>query len=40
VIDHTRNRVIAKVAPPSPPPPPLYTVETIRAAKRGSEVVK
>ena len=40
VIDRTLNRVIAKVAPPSPPPPPLYTVETIRAAKRGSEVVK
>jgi pilus assembly protein CpaB len=40
VIDRTRNRVVAKVAPPSPPPPPLYTVETIRAAKRGSEVVK
>jgi pilus assembly protein CpaB len=39
VIDHTRNRVIARVAPPAPPPPPVYTVETIRAAKRGSEVV-
>ena len=40
VIDHTRNRVIAKIAPPSPPPPPIYTVETIRAAKRSAEVVK
>lgn len=40
VVDRTRNRVVAKVAPPSPPPPPIYTVETIRAAKRGSEVVK
>lgn len=40
VIDRTRNRVVAKVAPASPPPPPPYTVETIRAAKRGSEVVK
>jgi pilus assembly protein CpaB len=40
VIDHTRNRVIAKVAPPTPPPPPIYTVETIRAAKRSAEVVK
>ena len=40
VIDHTRNRVIAKIAPPTPPPPPIYTVETIRAAKRSAEVVK
>ena len=41
VIDRTRNKVVAKVAPPTaPPPPPIYTVETIRAAKRGSEVVK
>lgn len=40
VVDHTRNRVIAKVAPPTPPPPPVYTVETIRAAKRSAEVVK
>jgi pilus assembly protein CpaB len=40
VIDHTRNRVVAKVAPPTPPPPPIYTVETIRAAKRSAEVVK
>jgi pilus assembly protein CpaB len=40
VVDRTLNRVIKKVAPPTPPPAPLYTVETIRAAKRGSEVVK
>ena len=40
VIDHSRNRVVAKKAPPSPPPPPIYTVETIRAAKRSAEVVK
>jgi pilus assembly protein CpaB len=42
VIDRTKNRVIRKVAPPpaTPPPPSVYTVETIRAAKRGSEVVK
>jgi pilus assembly protein CpaB len=40
IIDRTRNRVVAKVAPAAPPPPPVYTVETIRAAKRGSEVVK
>ena len=42
VIDRSKNRVVAKVVPVSatPPPPPIYTVETIRAAKRGSEVVK
>ena len=40
VVDHTRNRVVAKVAPPTPPPPPIYTVEAIRAAKRSNEVVK
>lgn len=42
VIDRTKNRVVAKVVPVSaaPPPQPIYTVETIRAAKRGSEVVK
>jgi pilus assembly protein CpaB len=32
-------RVKRDVAPP-PPPPPIYQVETIRAAKRTSEVVK
>jgi pilus assembly protein CpaB len=40
VIDHAKNRVIAKVAPPTPPPPPVYMVEAIRAAKRSAEVVK
>jgi pilus assembly protein CpaB len=40
VIDRTRNRVVGKVAPPTPPPAPMYTVETIRAAKRSNEVVK
>jgi pilus assembly protein CpaB len=42
VIDRSKNRVVAKVVPVStaPPPPAVYTVETIRAAKRGSEVVK
>jgi pilus assembly protein CpaB len=40
VIDRTKNRVVAKVTPPTPPPPPIYTVETIRAAKRSAEVVK
>ena len=39
VVDRTRNRVVAKVAPPAPPPPPVYTVEAIRAAKRSAEVV-
>ena len=41
VIDRTKNRVIRVVAPPSAPPAaPVYTVETIRAAKRSAEVVK
>jgi pilus assembly protein CpaB len=41
VIDRVKNRVIKVVAPPGPPPPPpVYTVETIRAAKRSAEVVK
>src|SRR5215204_5794297 len=31
---------IATAPPPPPPPPPIYQVETIRAAKRVSEVVK
>jgi hypothetical protein len=36
-----KNRVIKVVAPAGPPPPaPVYTVETIRAAKRSAEVVK
>jgi pilus assembly protein CpaB len=35
-------RTVARAEPPPPPPPPPrpYTVETIRAAKRGEEVVK
>ena len=41
VIDRVKNRVIKVVAPAGPPPPPpIYTVETIRAAKRSAEVVK
>jgi pilus assembly protein CpaB len=40
VIDRAKNRVIKVVAPPAPPPPAIYTVETIRAAKRSAEVVK
>jgi Flp pilus assembly protein CpaB len=39
VVDHTRNRVVAKVAPPAPAAPPVYRVEAIRAAKRSAEVV-
>ncbi|MGE3508731.1 MAG: Flp pilus assembly protein CpaB [Vicinamibacterales bacterium] len=33
-------RVVAVAPPPPPPEPKLYTVETIRAAKRTEEVVK
>ena len=41
VIDRVKNRVIKVVAPAGPPPAPaVYTVETIRAAKRSAEVVK
>jgi pilus assembly protein CpaB len=40
VIDNTRNRVVARKPPPEPVAPPVYTVETIRAAKRSAEVVK
>ena len=41
VIDRAKqSRRSKKVAPPAPPPPPIYTVETIRAAKRSSEVVE
>jgi pilus assembly protein CpaB len=41
VIDRVKNRVIKVVAPAGPPPPPpIYTLETIRAAKRSAEVVK
>ncbi len=35
-----RPRVVAAAPPPPPPPPKIYTVETIRAAKRTEEVVK
>jgi pilus assembly protein CpaB len=34
------RRVLPPPAPVAPPPPPVYAVETIRAAKRTSEVVK
>jgi pilus assembly protein CpaB len=40
VVDIARNKVVAKKPAPTPPPVPVYTVETIRAAKRSSEVVK
>lgn len=33
-------RAVPPPAPVPPPPPPVYSVETIRAAKRTSEVVK
>jgi pilus assembly protein CpaB len=38
----TARRPLAVVPPaaPAPPPPVIYTVETIRAAKRGEEVVR
>jgi len=39
VVDHTKNRVVARLPPPSPPPQ-IYTVEAIRAAKRSAEVVR
>ncbi len=34
------RRAVPPPAPQAPPPPPVYAVETIRAAKRTSEVVK
>jgi pilus assembly protein CpaB len=34
------RRVARPVAPPPPPPPRVYTVETIRAAKRAEETVR
>lgn len=42
VVAPVRRSVMAArpVAPPPPPAPEIYTVETIRAAKRVSEVVK
>jgi pilus assembly protein CpaB len=36
----TARRPVAVVAPPAPAPSPVYTVEIIRAAKRGEEVVR
>ena len=44
IVDPARNRVVARRPPPPPPPAPtpqpVYTVETIRAAKRTAEVIK
>ena len=39
VIDPVRHRVVARKPDPTPPPS-VYTVETIRAAKRSAEVVQ
>jgi pilus assembly protein CpaB len=35
-----KGRSVVVPAPPPPPPPKVYTVETIRAAKRSEEVIK
>jgi pilus assembly protein CpaB len=40
VIDPVRHRVVARKPDPTPAPPPVYSVETIRAAKRSAEVVQ
>ena len=42
VIDPVKHKVVARKPKPepAPAPPPVYTVETIRAAKRGAEVVQ
>jgi pilus assembly protein CpaB len=41
VIQVKEGRKVARpVAPPPPPPPRVYTVETIRAAKRAEETVR
>jgi pilus assembly protein CpaB len=43
VVDPAKNRVVPRKAAPPPAPPPapsVYTVETIRAAKRAEEVVR
>jgi pilus assembly protein CpaB len=34
------RKVVRAAPPPSPPPPRIYTVETIRAAKRAEETVR
>ena len=34
------RRVVEPPKPAAPPPPSIYSVETIRAAKRSNEVVK
>jgi pilus assembly protein CpaB len=41
VIQMKQGRPVARAVPPPPPPPPrVYTVETIRAAKRAEETVR
>jgi pilus assembly protein CpaB len=40
VIDPVKHKVVARKPAPAPAPPPVYTVETIRAAKRSAEVVQ
>ena len=41
VVDQRKQRVVpVRQVPVAPPPPPVYRVETIRAAKRGEEVVR
>lgn len=42
VIDPVKHKVVARKPKPepAPAPPPVYTVETIRAAKRSAEVVQ
>lgn len=41
VLDQVKQRVVpVRPRTPPPPPPPIYRVETIRAAKRGEEVVR
>lgn len=39
VVDPKKNRVVARLPPPTPPPS-IYRVEAIRAAKRTQEVVR
>ena len=40
VVKSVQNRRVVAAPPPPPPPPKIYTVETIRAAKRAEEVVR